>query len=101
MAVAKYSNNHSKFSSRLEGAPSNHSRNKLNRQQDSMSANVGETLSLYHGRCLRACSSSMPVLAYHSTTSDPTNHAIGCALSTACSLRTIGSCSPSICLLSK
>src|SRR5438067_10158100 len=66
-----------------------------------MSVKVGVTLSSYHGRSLSTCDPSWPFRQYHTTVSELTNHAIGCARSTLRSLHTRGSCSPRNCLLSK
>src|SRR6516225_655888 len=66
-----------------------------------MSLNVGTTRRAYQGRSLSTCAPAWPLVAYHSTVSVPTNHAIGCARSTLRSLHTLGSCSPRYCLLSK
>src|SRR6516162_2498367 len=56
-----------------------------------MSLNVGTTRRAYQGRSLSTCAPAWPLVAYHSTVSVPTNHAIGCARSTLRSLHTLGS----------
>src|SRR5204863_520825 len=50
-----------------------------NRHVASISANVGVSLSLYHGRCRWACVPYCPDAAYQQTNKVPTNHAIGAA----------------------
>src|SRR4051794_1335920 len=103
LLVATYSSNQAIFSSASAPEPVSalsHPCHNCNRHAANMSANVGVSLSLYHGRCRWAWRPYCPDSAYQHTTTVATNQAIGAARPTANPLHTCGSCNPNICLAS-